>query len=57
MTNKNKEKNLQIAVRKTRKYKLTKKQIKEGYVWRCPDCGDLSKFKECICEKCMGADA
>ncbi len=34
--------------------KLTEKEKKQGYVWKC---GDLSKHKESICEKCMGEDA
>lgn len=40
-----------------RKYKLTKKDKAKGYVWKCPDCGDLSKYSECICERCYGEDA
>lgn len=36
---------------------LTKKEIKEGYVWKCPVCGLVSKYDESICERCQGEDA
>ena len=37
--------------------KLTKKEKKLGFVWKCPVCNRLSKYEESICETCMGEDA
>lgn len=37
-------------------YKLTQKDRKKGYIWKCKKCGNLSKYKEPICEKCYGED-
>ncbi len=39
------------------KYKLSKKEIEQGFIWRCPDCGYTSDTDEVICENCYGDDA
>ncbi len=39
------------------KYKLSKKEIEQGFIWRCLDCGYTSDTDEVICENCYGDDA
>lgn len=39
------------------KVKLTKKQLEDGFIWKCPSCGRVFDEDEIICEECQGEDA
>ncbi len=36
------------------KYKLSKKEIEQGFIYKCPDCGYTSDTDEVICNECGG---